>query len=201
MKLENNTISKEWEKSLFLAIPEINECEPKTTTDDGQQSSTSGYEEEYQPKNNYLSQKSNARYKTELCHQFLELGDCQYGLRCVYAHGIHEINRKVNRHPNYKTRICTAYQFHGYCSFGPRCSFIHSRSDPIELLESMKKTYPKLPMPENPVPNRRYYEFYPSDSLYRKTDHQMIDEMILMPSVFVNDSYERLPFFKSLTGH
>jgi len=144
----------------------------------------------------------NTRYKTELYHQFYELGHCLYGDRCVYAHGRHELNRHsaaVGRHPNYRTRVCTSYQYKGFCPFGSRCAFIHAQSDPVALLESTLNAYPKVPMPENPKPDRKHYEFWPLDTLYRKVDRQMSAEMNLLPSMFIGESYDRLPSFVRLT--
>ena len=39
-----------------------------------------------------------ARYKTELCRQYVEHGSCRYGEKCQFAHGPVEL-RTLVRHP------------------------------------------------------------------------------------------------------
>lgn len=63
-------------------------------------------------------------YKTELCRNWLETGQCRYGNRCQFAHGEHEM-RDVLRHPKYKTEICRTFHTTGTCSYGKRCRFVH----------------------------------------------------------------------------
>ena len=82
--------------------------------------------------NEQLSTTSNAvnkqinysRYKTELCRQFSENGECKYGDKCQFAHGINDL-KDVNRHPKYKTDYCKTFHSKGFCPYGPRCHFIH----------------------------------------------------------------------------
>lgn len=143
--------------------------------------------------------KPNHKFKTEKCRQFDEMGYCEYGSRCMFAHGLHELKPEVNRHPNYKTRICTTFQFDGYCSFGSRCAFVHNSGDPIELLMESVSRCPRLPMPENLTKSRP--EFYPSDILTRKKSLEMLKEEQLLPSFFVSDHSTRLSTFVRLTNN
>ena len=143
--------------------------------------------------------KSNYRFKTERCRQFYELGRCDYGSKCMFAHGLHELKEELaNRPRNYKTRLCTTYQLDGYCTFGSRCSFVHSHNDPFELLESTIAGIPRIPMPENSQKKSRP-EFYPSDILTRKPNREMISEEMLLPSPFHSDNSVRLSTFVRLT--
>lgn len=71
-------------------------------------------------------------YKTELCRQYYEYGYCDYGDRCLFAHGKYELKRI----PNYKTKLCSSYHSSGYCSFGSRCAFIHKKRDASERSDS-----------------------------------------------------------------
>lgn len=66
-----------------------------------------------------------ARYKTELCRPFEETGQCRYGAKCQFAHGMQEL-RSLNRHPKYKTELCRTFHTTGLCSYGQRCNFIHN---------------------------------------------------------------------------
>lgn len=85
-----------------------------------------------------------SRYKTELCRQFIENGECKYGDKCQFAHGLHDL-KDVNRHPKYKTDYCKTFHSKGFCPYGPRCHFIHElheKYDPSiqNVSHSSKKT-------------------------------------------------------------
>ena len=69
------------------------------------------------------------RYKTELCRAYEERGQCRYGERCQFAHGVGEL-RAMERHPKYKTELCRTYHTSGYCPYGARCHFVHNGSTP-----------------------------------------------------------------------
>ena len=69
------------------------------------------------------------RYKTELCRAYEERGQCRYGERCQFAHGLAEL-RAMQRHPKYKTELCRTYHTSGYCPYGTRCHFVHNGATP-----------------------------------------------------------------------
>lgn len=71
---------------------------------------------------------NQARYKTELCRQYEEKGQCRYGEKCQFAHGDVE-RRSLDRHPKYKTEMCRTYHQHGFCNYGLRCNFIHNEDE------------------------------------------------------------------------
>lgn len=71
-----------------------------------------------------LKKVSSGRYKTELCRPFDETGECKYGEKCQFAHGVQEL-RQLPRHPKYKTELCRTFHTTGFCPYGPRCHFIH----------------------------------------------------------------------------
>ncbi|KAF1781729.1 Zinc finger, CCCH-type [Phytophthora cactorum] len=79
---------------------------------------------ENSPKNGTKS----SLYKTELCKRFSEFGNCRYGAKCQFAHGIAEL-RHVVRHPKYKTTKCKSYWGSGHCPYGSRCRFIHEEAE------------------------------------------------------------------------
>lgn len=70
----------------------------------------------------------NCRYKTELCRPFEEAGECKYGDKCQFAHGIQEL-RNLQRHPKYKTELCRTFHSVGFCPYGPRCHFVHNAEE------------------------------------------------------------------------
>merc|ERR1712002_733859 len=73
---------------------------------------------------NQTYRTANPRFKTEICRNFKEKGNCLYGDLCQFAHGTHELRRDVVRHSKYKTKLCQKYWIAGYCAYGPRCNFI-----------------------------------------------------------------------------
>ncbi|CAO1616051.1 unnamed protein product [Sympodiomycopsis kandeliae] len=68
--------------------------------------------------------KKENLYKTELCRGHEEKGFCDYGAKCQYAHGAHEL-RSITRHPKWKTVLCRTYWRYGSCPYAKRCCFIH----------------------------------------------------------------------------
>lgn len=70
-------------------------------------------------------------YKTELCRNWEENGECRYGLKCQFAHGYSEL-RNLLRHPKYKTSPCKTFMQIGSCPYGQRCCFSHIK-EPIQL--------------------------------------------------------------------
>lgn len=59
---------------------------------------------------------------------------CHYGDNCSFAHGAHELQRRLNVPSNYKTVKCKNYHENMFCHFGSRCQFIHDPS-PKETLD------------------------------------------------------------------
>ena len=64
-------------------------------------------------------------YKTELCRSFEEEGQCRYGAKCRFAHGVLQL-RRIARHPRYKTELCQTFHSRGFCPYGLRCHFVHN---------------------------------------------------------------------------
>jgi len=102
------------------------------------------------PKQNIMYHEQ--RYKTELCRAYEEQNNCVYGDGCMFAHGLWELKKPMNRHPKYKTQKCVAFEEQGLCMFGSRCSFLHEKiGSAEEIVESMLKLNKQtFPMPENP---------------------------------------------------
>ncbi|ORX48552.1 hypothetical protein DM01DRAFT_1291868, partial [Hesseltinella vesiculosa] len=72
----------------------------------------------------FTSEKKPELYKTEMCRNWEEMGQCRYGKKCCFAHGRTEL-RNIQRHIRYKTQICRTYHLTGTCHYGVRCTFIH----------------------------------------------------------------------------
>ncbi|KTW30054.1 uncharacterized protein T551_01998 [Pneumocystis jirovecii RU7] len=86
-------------------------------------------------------------YKTELCKNWEESGECRYGLKCQFAHGHSEL-RTLLRHPKYKTSPCKTFMESGSCPYGQRCCFSHTK----EQIKP-KKISVSLPL-KNTVPSQ-----------------------------------------------
>jgi len=106
----------------YYSMPKENFLQLDTNVNDGYDlQGDDGYlNEENSPKNGTKS----SLYKTELCKRFSEFGNCRYGAKCQFAHGLAEL-RHVVRHPKYKTTKCKSYWGSGHCPYGSRCRFIH----------------------------------------------------------------------------
>ena len=80
----------------------------------------------------HLNKKTNALYKTEICRNWDESGECRYGRSCQFAHGSTEL-RTVQRHCQWKTKTCLAW-INGGCTYGSRCCY--ARESLLLLLSS-----------------------------------------------------------------
>mmetsp|Transcript_2359 Transcript_2359/g.4717 ORF Transcript_2359/g.4717 Transcript_2359/m.4717 type:complete len:274 (-) Transcript_2359:1092-1913(-) len=86
-----------------------------------------------------------SNYKTRLCMKWQQQGECSFGARCNFAHGVDEMRqhqqhqheivaapvflntqaqpRAVNE--NRKTRLCTKFHQFGTCPYAEKCNFAH----------------------------------------------------------------------------
>ncbi|CAK9302010.1 unnamed protein product [Gordionus sp. m RMFG-2023] len=102
-----------------------------------------------------------SRYKTELCRPFEESGECKYGDKCQFAHGVNEM-RNLSRHPKYKTELCRTFHSIGFCPYGPRCHFIHNGEEMVSkivppFLSSLQSNLPKR-FRHSIIPASNYYD-------------------------------------------
>eukprot|EP01016_Furgasonia_blochmanni_P003361 TRINITY_DN11318_c0_g1_i1.p2 TRINITY_DN11318_c0_g1~~TRINITY_DN11318_c0_g1_i1.p2 ORF type:complete len:194 (+),score=30.51 TRINITY_DN11318_c0_g1_i1:210-791(+) len=67
----------------------------------------------------------DVKFKTELCKNWDEFGDCPYKTKCRFAHGREELRQKVDRRQTKKT--CLAFRKSGACSYGTRCIYLHKK--------------------------------------------------------------------------
>ena len=85
----------------------------------------------------------NSQHKTVLCTKWSE-GECQYGARCMFAHGQAELRaggRQVTvaiTSPQYKTVLCQQ----AGCQFGETCSFAHSQGELRTVQQNLAQINP-----------------------------------------------------------
>ncbi|CRL05345.1 CLUMA_CG018197, isoform A [Clunio marinus] len=91
---------------------------------------TTGHRKLERTQSEPIPQTNTSRYKTELCRPFEEAGECKYGDKCQFAHGVHEL-RNLQRHPKYKTELCRTFHSVGFCPYGARCHFVHSSQEAL----------------------------------------------------------------------
>lgn len=63
------------------------------------------------------------RFKTEVCRNW-ELGFCEFGDKCTFAHGLGEIRNKEGQ-PTKTSKACKHYLRSGYCLSGLKCTLEH----------------------------------------------------------------------------
>lgn len=97
----------------------------------------------HQFSNNFYKSLSHFRYKTELCRPFEEAGECKYGDKCQFAHGMHEL-RNLQRHPKYKTELCRTFHSVGFCPYGPRCHFVHNAEEARAHNRAVSAAYARM---------------------------------------------------------
>lgn len=93
--------------------------------------------------NGVSKDRQRGLFKTSLCQYFVSSGKCQFGARCIYAHGaddlrVHPSNRgkvlpkKAQQQDTnllYKTSLCRSFMSDGICLFGARCLFAHGYAE------------------------------------------------------------------------
>ena len=84
-----------------------------------------------------LEMKEN--FKTEICRNW-SLGLCQWGEKCIFAHGIEELRKKGTAKGSYKTKQCKQFYQTGYCIYGNKCQFMHKAV--FEIGESTRRRLP-----------------------------------------------------------
>lgn len=74
------------------------------------------------------------KYKTELCKNWIEHGTCNYGKKCKFAHGRHELMEKAGASKShYRCRKCHAFFTNNMCPYGVRCMFAHEQRTLAEI--------------------------------------------------------------------
>lgn len=76
-------------------------------------------------KNGQTEQKvDEAKYKTEMCKNWIETNQCRYGNKCQFAHGKEELDlfKQANKR---RTKNCRVFYKEKHCQYGSRCMFRH----------------------------------------------------------------------------
>ncbi|EAS01338.1 zinc finger protein CTH1 (macronuclear) [Tetrahymena thermophila SB210] len=126
---KQSTSSNHPQESYSTATSSDSDGENNQNLSQNQQESSSTTE----PQN--LIQKE--RYKTELCRNYQIHGTCNYGKKCQYAHGRHELQQKPERKTNqyYKTRPCKEFFNTLTCPYGQRCKYNHDTRSINEIIK------------------------------------------------------------------
>ena len=115
----------------------------------------------------------NSKFKTSICKLYEATGSCNFGSKCSFAHGNHELrhpgdpvprealNERNDRVPysNYKTIKCCYFYIDGYCPFGIRCSYAHGD---YELRSKYDPIFPPIDC-YPPIPPHLFFPYYCSE--------------------------------------
>lgn len=84
------------------------------------------------------------KYKTKLCRNYMQKGNCNFGNTCMFAHGKHDLQGSpgMQQHHHqtkfemghadptkYKTKLCRHFLNTGTCPFMDRCGFAHGQME------------------------------------------------------------------------
>ena len=115
----------------------------------------------------------NSKFKTSLCKLFEATGSCNFGQKCSFAHGAHELRKPDDPVPrealterndrvpysNYKTIKCCYFYRDGFCPFGIKCSYAHGD---YELRSKYDPIFPPIDS-YPPVPPQLFFPYYCSE--------------------------------------
>ena len=86
---------------------------------------TRRYPNHFEKDSSFRSDQEN-RVKKEIC-KYWESGKCDYGDKCLYAHGVSQIGEKQGI--KIQQERCENYNKFGYCFSGSKCQFSHSQKE------------------------------------------------------------------------
>ncbi|CAO3620372.1 unnamed protein product [Mucor fragilis] len=110
-------------------------------------------------------------FKTEMCRNWQEMGECRYARKCRFAHGQHEL-RCVQRHARYKTEICRTFHLTGTCLYGVRCTFIHDEQ-PHHLDTSSNASVSSSSSPSSSASSSPLFTAVAHNSLHYYSHHDL----------------------------
>ena len=74
---------------------------------------------------NSIPKTNPLKFKTELCKKYSTIGYCNYGEKCKFAHGVHELVR-LPTSEHFRKKKCSKFWANGVCPYGLRCQFGHN---------------------------------------------------------------------------
>ena len=85
--------------------------------------------------------KDSLTYKTELCRNFIQKGQCKWGQLCRFAHTKEELRIKPVTNHFYKTKVCRNFHKLGFCSYGNKCQYFHFKQFEVyqDLQDSLEE--------------------------------------------------------------
>lgn len=124
----------------------------------------------YQPKQQFGDSSNSIYYKTQLCRNFKETGQCQYGDHCKFAHGAGDLNpmppkpTQSQAYTGYQAYAAPASYSAGYYQYdaAPTATY----SDPYGYAQNY--TYPaEAPIEYAPAEDAQQYGYnYTPDATY-----------------------------------
>lgn len=123
-------------------------------------------------------------YKTELCRNWEESGDCRYGSRCQFAHGHSEL-RNLLRHPKYKTSPCKTFMKMGSCPYGQRCCFSHIKEPVKPKTNPTTCSFESSTSPQTPL----FLSWLSDLSNFKKRGTKSLYSKPLLPTSFLNQDF------------
>ena len=86
-------------------------------------------------RNRRKTEVDESKYKTEVCKNWSETGQCHYGKKCKFAHGKTElVEKQVSNKNCYRSKKCKPFHDHLVCMYGVRCLFAHEQRTLKQLL-------------------------------------------------------------------
>mmetsp|Transcript_3254 Transcript_3254/g.2718 ORF Transcript_3254/g.2718 Transcript_3254/m.2718 type:complete len:307 (+) Transcript_3254:3-923(+) len=129
--------------------------------------------EDVQQKSEGSTPKQKIKYKTEMCKNWVETGKCSYSVRCMFAHGYHQLSSSQAKEPakiSYKKTLCEKFHKESYCSYGSRCVYIHDERS-LDVLPHSYYGKGLISLPDvwnNPLISSRRLPIF--SEIMRKTD-------------------------------
>lgn len=90
-----------------------------------------------------------SKFKTEICRNWTQ-GCCEFGEKCIFAHGAEELRNKDYLASNYRTKKCKQFHEQGFCQYGSRCQFKHVDASDSGNSDECEKTASCSPRENSP---------------------------------------------------
>ncbi|KAI7865651.1 hypothetical protein BDF14DRAFT_1744067 [Spinellus fusiger] len=131
----------------------------KSTRSPREDNSRNGLMRQEERKNTH---EASPLYKTRLCERFENEGNCPYGPKCTFAHGLQELRERTQEaeemllskpaptvvvqqegHTLFKTKYCERFMRDNHCQYGTKCHFEANAKQALSL-EGSEKSWMKI---------------------------------------------------------